>query len=92
MVKQYNKSIYVILFLDNGILEVNEALQGIIHLFADTPEDKLIAGKGINTLLPKYFLAFMLFDQDDSGFIDFNEIFDFIYSTVKLTTHTGDCN
>jgi len=29
---------------DNGILEINEALQGIIHLFGGTEEDKIIAG------------------------------------------------
>jgi len=31
----------------------------------------------------------MLFDADDSGFIEFNEVYGFIYATIKLKEYKG---
>lgn len=61
----------------NGILELNEALQGIIHLFGGTEEDKITA-------------VFMMLDLDNSGFIEYTEVEAFIYSTLKLQHHEGE--
>jgi len=61
---------------DNGILEVNETLKGIIHLFGGTEKEKITA-------------AFLLFDSDESGFVEFDEVFNFVLTTLKLTQHQG---
>lgn len=32
----------------------------------------------------------MLFDADNSGFIEFGEVFSFIHATISLTGHKGE--
>ena len=62
--------------LDNGILEINETLKGIIHLFGGSEREKITA-------------AFLLFDTDESGFIEFDEVMSFVLTTLKLVQHQG---
>jgi Ca2+-binding EF-hand superfamily protein len=56
----------------NGILEMGEFLQAIVHLFGGTEDEKIGA-------------AFIICDRDGSGFLDFREIQDFIFYTIRLS-------
>jgi len=64
------------MIIDNGILEINETLKGIIHLFGGSEKEKITA-------------AFLLFDTDESGFIEFDEVLNFVLTTLKLVQHQG---
>jgi Ca2+-binding EF-hand superfamily protein len=55
----------------NGILDMDEFLQAIVHLFGGTEEEKVRA-------------AFIICDVDGSGFLDFKEIQNFIFYTIRL--------
>jgi Ca2+-binding EF-hand superfamily protein len=55
----------------NGILEIDEFLQAIVHLFGGTEDEKIGA-------------AFAVCDTDGSGFLDFKEIQAFIFYTIRL--------
>jgi len=58
--------------LDNGILDVGEFMHTIVHLFGGTEKEKIAA-------------AFMVCDKDNSGFLDFKEVENLIFNTIRLT-------
>jgi len=62
---------------DNGALELGETLQAFVHLFGGSEEDKIRA-------------SFLLFDLDNSGFLDSREVFELVFNTIKITQSKGD--
>jgi len=61
----------------NGALEIGETLQAFVHLFGGSEEDKIRA-------------SFLLFDLDNSGFLDTREVFELVYNTIKITQSKGE--
>ena len=84
----YNK------FLGNGALELGETLQAFVHLFGGSEEDKIRACNILNPdgLYILIYLAFLLFDLDNSGFLDSREVFELVFNTIKITQSKGDGN
>lgn len=58
--------------LGNGILDVGEFMHTIVHLFGGNEKEKIAA-------------AFMVCDKDNSGFLDFKEVENLIFNTIRLT-------
>lgn len=56
------------------MLDVGEFLQAIVHLFGGTETEKISA-------------AFQICDKDGSGFLDMDEIENFLLSTMRMANN-----